>query len=149
MNDGCRIERRSAQRFAMHDPVCIKSPNRTAPDWGLIQDVSTHGMLFYTDALFNKDEALELTFAMPEEVTLGERMRVRAFGKVLRVVSPTIGSKSGIVVHMERYEFLPETDSAVSHPEISSGMDSAHAEELSLSANVFQAHSDNLSERLR
>ena len=47
---------------------------------------------------------------MPSEITLAENMRVRCRGRVLRVLSSTVGGRSVVAVHLDGYEFLPETD---------------------------------------
>jgi hypothetical protein len=82
---------------------------------------------------------IELTLKMPSEITLGENMRVRCRGQVLRIVKPAdhkwrsvaeaetklaeIGSpetksaeaksaetKIGVAVCLKGYEYLPETE---------------------------------------
>ena len=52
---------------------------------------------------------VEVTLVMPSEITLSENMPVRCRGKVLRVTPPSIGNKIGVAVHLENYEYLPET----------------------------------------
>jgi hypothetical protein len=43
---------------------------------------------------------------MPSEITLGEKMRVRCKGRVLRVTQSDGKTKSAIAVHFESYEYL-------------------------------------------
>ncbi len=139
MTHDIRLERRSAQRFAVHDPVCIQPTDNSDPRSGLIQDISSSGMLFYSDAPLSVGDAVELSYAMPEEVTLGERMRIHGWAKILRVTPPTVGTRSSVAVHIERCEFLPERQPGNDRIETSHVTDSVERDELSLSANVFQA----------
>jgi hypothetical protein len=58
---------------------------------------------------------IELTLRMPSEITLGESMRVRCRGRILRIVKPADNSKSaltkiGVAVCLKGYEYLPETE---------------------------------------
>jgi hypothetical protein len=66
---------------------------------------------------------------MPSEITLGENMRVRCRGHVLRVVKPAQASpdstpsaeaKIGVAVRLEGYEYLSEmTEASNSFPRVS------------------------------
>ena len=57
---------------------------------------------------------------MPSEITLGESMRVRCSGRVLRVVKPAdsaetaetrvSATKIGVAVCLKGYEYLPATE---------------------------------------
>jgi PilZ domain len=138
MNDSLHLERRSTQRFAIHAPVCIQSRAGNSQR-GLMQDISTSGMLFYADLPLNVGEIVELNFVMPEVVTLGEQMRVRAMARILRVLPPIVGTQSGIAVHMESYEFLPEAAFSASALPATRETESAAHEELSVTANTFPA----------
>jgi hypothetical protein len=53
---------------------------------GFTQDLSSRGVFFFTDAPLQEGAEIELTLNMPSEITLGENMRVRCRGHVLRVV---------------------------------------------------------------
>lgn len=109
-----RFERRPMQRFTLNLPVSIRSAVSGATSSGFTQDLSARGVFFYTDLPLAKDEALELTFVMPSEITLAETMRVRCRGKVVRVAPPQRGATYGVAVRLEGYDFLSENEPLVS-----------------------------------
>ena len=104
-----RLERRAAQRFDFQLPLSIRLINGEREGSGLTQDLSARGAFFYTDFVLEQGANVEVTLVMPSEITLSENMRVRCRGKVLRVTPPAIGNKIGVAVHLENYEYLPET----------------------------------------
>ena len=71
------------------------------------------GALFYTDFVLSVGDAIELTLVMPSEITLADNMRVRCRGKVVRVAKPVVGTRTGVAVHLEGYEFLPDAEPAI------------------------------------
>jgi PilZ domain len=75
---------------------------------GFTQDLSAQGTFFYTDFPLAVGEVIEVTLLMPSEITLGESMRVRCQGTVLRVMQPAVGPKLGVAVHFTGYEYLAE-----------------------------------------
>lgn len=88
---------------------------------GFTQDLSSRGVFFFTDTAVPEGAEIELTLNMPSEITLGESMRVRCRGRVLRVVKrPDLSSehpsefpapsetKIGVAVRFAGYEYLPE-----------------------------------------
>ena len=103
-----RVERRVGQRFDLHIPVSVKLAGTQHEACGFTQDLSARGSFFYTDFPLGCGEKVELTLNMPSEITLGESMRVRCQGTVLRVVQPAIGTKLGVAVHFAGYEYLPK-----------------------------------------
>jgi len=106
--DQVQLERRAAQRFDFHLPVTVRLAGGENEGSGFTQDLCARGALFYTDFALHEGDAVELTLVMPSEITLAESMRVRCRGKVVRVVQPGVGSKCGVAVHLEGYEFLRE-----------------------------------------
>ncbi len=102
-----RVERRVGQRFDLHIPVSVKLSGTPHEGCGFTQDLSARGSFFYTDFPLGPGESIELTLNMPSEITLGENMRVRCQGSVLREVQPSIGTKLGVAVHFAGYEYLP------------------------------------------
>ncbi len=104
-----RLERRAAQRFDFQLPLSIRLINGEREGSGLTQDLSARGAFFYTDFVLEQGANVEVTLVMPSEITLSENMPVRCRGKVLRVTPPSIGNKIGVAVHLENYEYLPET----------------------------------------
>jgi hypothetical protein len=106
-----RLERRVGQRFDLHIPVSVKLAGTQHEGCGFTQDLSARGSFFYTDFPLGPGEKVELTLNMPSEITLGESMRVRCQGTVLRVVQPAVGTKLGVAVHFAGYEYLPKGQS--------------------------------------
>jgi hypothetical protein len=107
-----RVERRAGQRFELHVPVSIKLAGSQHDTCGFTQDLSARGAFLFTDFPLGVGETVELTLVMPSEITLGESMRVRCMGRVLRVVQPSVGTKLGVAVHFDGYEYLPDAKAA-------------------------------------
>jgi hypothetical protein len=80
------VERRIGQRFAFNLPVSLRDVSTAVEGLGFTQDVSSRGVFFFTDMALSEGADVELTLRMPSEITLGESMRVRCRGRVLRVV---------------------------------------------------------------
>lgn len=105
-----QLERRARQRFDFNLPVLLRLADERRGS-GFTQNLSARGIFLCTDLRLTEDEAVELTLAMPSEVTLAEAMRVRCQGKVLRVTSAGNEPKYFAAVHLEKYEYLsPEKD---------------------------------------
>ncbi len=104
------LERRCGQRFNIHVPVSVRLSGAQHESCGFTQDLSAQGTFFFTDFPLAVGEVIQVTLLMPSEITLGESMRVRCQGTVLRVVQPAVGTKLGVAVHFTGYEYL--TDSA-------------------------------------
>jgi hypothetical protein len=100
-----RLERRSAQRFEVLLPLAVHFDGRMVP--AFTQNLSGRGIFFYSEAAILEGAIVELVFAMPSEVTLGENMPVRCRGRVLRSAPPQPGQRQGIAVQLESYEYLP------------------------------------------
>lgn len=114
------VERRVGQRFPYLLPVSLRSCSGDVEGVGFTQDLSSRGAFLFTDAPVKEDAALELVLRMPSEITLGESMRVRCRGRVLRIVRPAAAflqtssngsvaeTKIGVAVRFVSYEYLPE-----------------------------------------
>jgi hypothetical protein len=100
-----RLERRAGQRFEVHLPIRIRTESGTIS--GFSQDVSSRGVFLYAEAALGEGDSVELTFTMPSEITLGESMRVRCQGRVLRAGVPGTGQRNGVAVQLDTYEYLP------------------------------------------
>jgi hypothetical protein len=120
-----QVERRVGQRFPYLLPVSIRQTSTQIEAAGFTQDLSSRGVFFFTDAPLSQGSEVELTLQMPSEITLGESMRVRCRGHVLRVSRPTAGlngsngtsaieTKVGVAVRLEGYEYLPEAHEGAS-----------------------------------
>ncbi len=133
------VERRIGQRFAFNLPVSLREVATSSEGLGFTQDLSSRGAFLFTDMALTEGTEIELTLEMPSEITLGENMRVRCRGSVLRIVKPTdytmdhakangwkraepetdsnlpgiktAETKIGVAVCLKGYEYLPETES--------------------------------------
>jgi PilZ domain len=86
------VERRIGQRFAFNLPVSLRDVATAAEGLGFTQDLSSRGAFLFTDMALREGAEIELTLKMPAEITLGENMRVRCRGRVLRIVRPAENS---------------------------------------------------------
>lgn len=121
-----RVERRVGQRFPYLLPVSFRQSSPCVEGLGFTQDLSSRGAFFFTDAPLTAGAEIELTLRMPSEITLGESMRVRCRGRILRVVNPAATSaqdssraaraqtKIGVAVRLEGYEYLSESPQSCS-----------------------------------
>jgi hypothetical protein len=127
-----QVERRVGQRFAFLLPLSFRQISTSIEGVGFTQDVSSRGVFFYTDSPLQENAEIELTLRMPSEITLGESMRVRCRGRILRIAKPTVvpaqetadaacaETKIGVAVRFEAYEYLPESsESAASFSRVS------------------------------
>jgi len=125
-----RVERRVGQRFLYLLPLSLRQPAASIEGVGFTQDLSSRGVFFFTDAPLREGTEIEITLRMPSEITLGENMRVRCRGRVLRVVKPVTSAqdsssptraetKIGVAVRLEGYEYLPESADSSSFARVS------------------------------
>ena len=105
--DQIQVERRVGQRFEYHLPVVIRVVGQGLDIAGCTENLSARGAYLYVESPLTEGAPIELTLTMPSEITLGEKMRVRCKGRVLRVTQQPDGkTKSAIAVHFESYEYL-------------------------------------------
>jgi hypothetical protein len=130
------VERRIGQRFAFNLPVALRDVATASEGLGFTQDLSSRGAFLFTDMALSEGAEVELTLKMPSEITLGESMRVRCRGRVLRIVKPadngwrpaasgetetrfaetrfvesrSAETKIGVAVCLKDYDYLPETE---------------------------------------
>ena len=143
-SDQVGLERRAAQRFDFQVPVTIRLADKQTEGCGFTQDLSARGALLYTDLAMAEGDAVELTLVMPSEITLAENMRVRCRGKVMRVCTALTGTRFGVAVVLEGYEYLPEiAGGAATLTRDSAGADDP-AQENEMTAHTFQMRGDLL-----
>src|SRR5258708_8249882 len=82
------VERRIGQRFAFNLPVSLRDVATSAEGLGFTQDLGSRGAFLFTDMALREGAEVELTLKMPSEITLGQNMRVRCRGHVLRIATP-------------------------------------------------------------
>jgi hypothetical protein len=119
-------ERRVGQRFPYLLPLFVRQAESGAEGAGFTQDLSSCGVLFFTDVPLREGSEVEITLRMPSEITLGESMPVRCRGRILRIIRPSAGlmadasgnagaqtaqtqTKIGVAVRLEGYEYLNES----------------------------------------
>lgn len=103
------VERRIGQRFTFNLPVTLREISTAIEGFGFTQDVSSRGVFFFTDLPLSEGAEIELTLKMPSEITLGESMRVRCKGRVLRILKPASVGRDGMP---QEQRALPEGKSA-------------------------------------
>lgn len=114
-----RVERRAGQRFPFLLPLALRQPANAVEGAGFTQDLGSRGVFFFTDVPLEEGSEIEITLKMPSEITLGESMRVRCRGRILRVLKPISPSqcvanpsypeaKIGVAVRFEGYDYLSE-----------------------------------------
>jgi hypothetical protein len=125
-----RIERRAGQRFSYLLPVSLRNLSGTVHAMGFTQDLSARGVFFFTDAALTEGSEIELGLRMPSEITLGESMRVRCRGRVLRIVNsaglrqrgtgPDVPAETriGVAVRFDSYEYLSDINDSLSVPRV-------------------------------
>ena len=92
------VERRIGQRFPFNFPVSLRDVATAADGVGFTQDLSSRGAFLVTDMALREGAEVELTLKMPSEITLGENMRVRCRGVVLRIVTSADQSYSSVTL---------------------------------------------------
>jgi hypothetical protein len=120
-------ERRVGQRFPYLLPLFVRQAENGVEGAGFTQDLSSCGVLFFTDVPLREGSEVEITLRMPSEITLGESMPVRCRGRILRIIRPSAGlmadasgdaggqtsqtaqSKISVAVRLEGYEYLNES----------------------------------------
>jgi hypothetical protein len=118
-----RVERRVTQRFPYLLPLSLRQISPSVEGQGFTQDVSSRGVFFFTDLPLHEGAEIEVTLRMPSEITLGDSMRVRCRGHILRIVKPIaplqdsiapqpetkiVETKIGVAVRLEGYEYLSD-----------------------------------------
>src|SRR5262249_36983364 len=107
-----QVERRAAQRFEVNLPLCVRRQGSDLQGTGFTQNLCARGTLFYTSLPLSEGETVEATLVMPSQITLGEDMPVRCLGTVLRVLSSGVETQFLVAVHVQNYEYLPDSSNA-------------------------------------
>lgn len=140
------VERRIGQRFAFNLAVSLREVSTSLSGFGFTHDLSSRGAFLFTEMNLTEGVEIELTLMMPSEITLGESMRVRCRGRVLRILKTeeklndaaknhSSDKKIGVAVCLSNYEYLPEMeDGSVEFRRISALHHSIDAEQNNISA---------------
>ncbi|MGB2621865.1 MAG: PilZ domain-containing protein [Candidatus Acidiferrum sp.] len=103
-------ERRTARRYDLSLPVIIRVPAERQDDSqeGKTRDISTRGLYFVIDQDMEAGSELDITLTLPAEITRGNGVFVRAFGKVVRVEHRTEDGteRMGVAAVIERYDII-------------------------------------------
>ncbi len=106
-NEQTRIERRSGHRFEHYQvPIQLRDSNGQSGN-GFALNLSLRGALVRTDFALNEGQTIEITLAMPPEITMADDLSVRCRARVLRVEPAADHSKATVALRIEHYEFLP------------------------------------------
>ena len=102
-------ERRGEQRFPLRLPVVVRAIHGSIrEEASLTRDVSARGAFFYLDTRLAEGTPVEMVLTLPAEITLTENIRVRCKGKIVRVVRPINGGKTGVAAVIDQYDFASE-----------------------------------------
>jgi hypothetical protein len=100
-------EKRTTRRFSLDLPISVKFLDNGKRELaGHTRDVSSRGVFIYLDADIAAGASIEFVMTLPPEITLGDPIRVRCTGKILRVDKAAHGQ--GVAVAIEKYDFVGE-----------------------------------------
>jgi len=100
-------EKRSMRRFALELPISVKFLNDGKYELtGRTRDVSSRGVYMRLNSAIAEGSTIEFVMTLPPEVTLASAIRVRCYGRVLRVEKN--GHEQGVAVAIEKYDFVGE-----------------------------------------
>jgi hypothetical protein len=121
-----RIERRSGHRFEQYQvPVILRASDGQAGN-GFTLNLSSRGALVRTDFPMIEGQPVEITLAMPSEISMVENGSVRCRARVLRLHTGCDHAQPSVALRIEHYEFLPREVTPVHlHPSAT-----AHASRL-------------------
>lgn len=74
-------------------------------------NVSARGVYFHISGAVEAGQTAEIVMTLPHEVTLAGPVRVRCLGRIQRT-EPAGNGRIGVMVAIERYEFLRGEDAA-------------------------------------
>lgn len=110
-----RIERRSGHRFEQYQvPVQLQTSEGKSGN-GFTLNLSSRGALIRTDFALSEGQIIEITLAMPTEITMAENPGVRCRARVVRIQSAADHSQPTIALRIEHYEFLARGVEPVHH----------------------------------
>lgn len=110
-----RIERRSGHRFEQYQvPVQLQTSDGQCGN-GFTLNLSSRGALIRTDFALSAGQTVEITLAMPVEITMAENPGVRCRARVLRVQPAADHSHPTVALRIEHYEFLAREVTPVHH----------------------------------
>ena len=98
-------ERRVARRYELSLPVIVRDGNNLN---GQTRDISTRGVYFLMDEDLAPGTTMDFTLTLPQEITGGAAVLVRAQGRVVRVDKKMEENKQrmGVAAVIEKYEIV-------------------------------------------
>ncbi len=110
-----RFERRRGHRFEQYQvPVQLQTSDGRSGN-GFTLNLSSRGALIRTDFALTTGQSVEITLAMPTEITMAENPGVRCRARVLRVQPAADHSHPTVALRIEHYEFLAREVAPVHH----------------------------------
>jgi PilZ domain-containing protein len=103
-------ERRTTRRYDLTLPVIVRVPTEHSlvKQEGSTRDISTRGLYFVVDQTVEPGSELDITLTLPQEVTHGSEVCVKALGRVIRVERRIEDqtSRMGVAALIERYDIV-------------------------------------------
>jgi PilZ domain len=107
------MERRATKRLRVKLPMTVRWTSESAIGEARTEslDISSRGVYFFLPKEIDKSSSVEFVIVLPHEITLAEPVRVRCRGRVRRTEIKN-EDRVGVVVQIERYEFLRDNENA-------------------------------------
>ncbi len=103
-------EHRQHRRFDMHLPVRVRrSAFSPGPVETSTKDISANGVYFSFPQRLNVGSELEWEITLPPELSQGNTVRVRCYGKIVRVERADALGRIGIAAQLQSYKFVKES----------------------------------------
>ena len=100
------IEQRKHPRYNLSLPVRVRAKGRSAPPIETSSnDISANGIYFTLSEGLELGSELELEIDLPQELTRGEKVRVRCRARIARVERMDSQGKIGVGAIIKRYRF--------------------------------------------
>jgi|SRR5712692_8382605 len=108
--DGVMDERRTARRYDLTLPVIVRVPTEHSlvRQEGSTRDISTRGLYFVVDQNLEPGAELDISVTLPEAITHGSEVCVKALGRVVRVECRIEDQtpRMGVAAMIERYDII-------------------------------------------
>ncbi len=105
-------DRREARRFSMSLPMrVLPRESRSKELRANTRDVSYRGLYFISETKFDVGNPIEFVLTLPQKVSGSNEVDIRCVGQVVRIEAGNNGPM-GVAARIERYEFLPASDTA-------------------------------------
>ncbi len=103
-------ERRTARRYDLTLPVIVQVPTEHSlvRQEGSTRDISTRGLYFVVDQNLEPGAELDISVTLPEAITHGSEVCVKALGRVVRVECRIEDQtpRMGVAAMIERYDII-------------------------------------------